>query len=114
MHYLTASLADLLKHAPKLRLLWSESAVESLSDVALGIYRLDLCSMSMTQKFLTDFLRTNDRSIRILCFHNVEVSNEGYRTGVSLHPQSIGKIVDVSFPGKIRSDECSQCPWQRD
>jgi hypothetical protein len=68
--------------------------VESLADVALGIHRLDLCSMFMTQKFLTDFLRTN-RSIRILGFHNVEVSHKGYRAGVSLHPHSIDIIIDV-------------------
>jgi hypothetical protein len=97
MHYLTTSLADLLRPAPKLWLLWSEIAVESLANVALGIHRLDPCSMSMTQKYLTDFLRANARSIRTLCFHSVEVSSESYRSGISLYPQSMGKNVDASF-----------------
>jgi hypothetical protein len=113
IHYLTSSLADLLKHAPKLRLLWSESALESLADITLDIHELDLCSMSLTQKLLTDFLRANARSVHALGLHNVEVGNGSGRSTTSVHPQPIDGIIDASFQGKSKSAyKCPQCPWQ--
>lgn len=97
IHYLTLSLADLLKHAPKLRLLWSESALESLADITLDIHELDLCSISLTHKLLTDFLRANARSVHALGLHNVEVGNRSGRSTTSVHPQLIDGIIDALF-----------------
>lgn len=112
MHYLTTSLAGLLRRARKLRLLWSESALESLAESTLDIYELDLCSISVAQGLLTAFLRTNARSIYRLGFHKVEVSNGRCKPNISLCPQSIGRILDVSFHGNTKvSYKCCQCQW---
>jgi hypothetical protein len=112
MHYLTTSLAGLLRFARRLRLLWSESALESLAEITLDIHELDLCSISIAQEFLTAFLRTNARSIHRLGLHNVEVSNGRCKPNISLCPQSIGETLDVSFQGNSKlSYECCQCPW---
>ena len=111
--FLTILLTELLKHAPSLRLLGSDSVLALLSHASLNIRELELCSIYAELVFLENFLQSNANSLHSLSAHNVKVIERNHEESIDLTPAHIRNTIDIPIRRVKRLDKFScLCSFQ--
>lgn len=108
-YLLTILLAELVKHAPRLGLLGSDSGLTILSHTSLNICELDLCTIYAERVFVENFLQSNAKSLHSVSAHNVKVFERNQKESIDLNPAHIRDTVHIPITRVKKLDKFS-CP----
>jgi hypothetical protein len=98
----------LLRYVQNLRLSGSGSVLKSLSHTTLRLQQLDLCSLTIAQTTLVQFLQQNANSISSIEFHNVKMVCTDSNDLVALSPELCRSRLSPNM--LFLSWEASPCP----
>jgi hypothetical protein len=107
---LSEALRDLLDFAQVLRLSGSSFPLQLLSHRALDLHQFDMCNLVVEHTALTDFLETNQKSIRSIGFHHVATTGSSQPES-RLSSSILCSMLNVTQSTAFRVADCDCLPF---